>query len=1002
MLPIQCGNNNTQFIHKFYICQTDFDVICGMDLIPKLGITISGLSLTPLKCAITEDVAIQDPEPNAILFDIKKHKAIAEAIARNLETEPLPCNHPDALVHLQVDLSMMKQIRQYPIPEAYRPFVNKQVEDWLHEKVIEEALSGNVWNNPLLTVPKYTTSGEVDRTSRRVCLDARRLNEAITNDDTFPLPLISDIFARLKGARVFTELDIRQAYTQFPVDEMSRPYLGFTWNNTQYQFTRAIFGLKFMSSKFQRVIHHIFHGMAATEEYLDNIICYGPDLKSVEIATVKAIDKLTEYNLTLRPEKCKMFKTELRLLGFLIDSNGIRIDPHKHDIVDNLKLPTTGKEVESMLGLFNYFRKFLPNYASISAPWESVRKEDAIVATEKLKTSFEMLKHGIKNAGYIKHPDFQKEFFVATDASYDGLGAVLFQRPDPKGEICIIECASRALSQAEKNYSATKLELAGVIFSLTKFRQFLLLKKFTLFTDHSALLALFRTKFEYGILVNGWYETIYDFLDYMTIVHCPGTRNVLPDLLSRTYKIATLRCINIVKRVTANETVQDDEDIVIHLDETDDLPTTQQQQQQPDLRLQDDVLLTDVDQIEQRNTLIRDAHALGHFSADKVMSMIKSSGYTWPNMKKDITTFLDGCQTCQKYKIERVGFHPLKNLDAELPFDWICMDLFGPLPTTDNGNNYVLLVVDVCTRMVFLRSLRDKSAISVAEALIVLMTQFGLVKVISSDNDKAFVNEVLAEIIKSWKINQRTITPYHPRANGLAERNVGIAKDTLKRLIDDITVEFTNEESRSKKENGDLFIPVVELCLNVKRNATTLTSPFELFFGRPFIGFDDYLRAENRVMSTETLRARWKKIYELVYPSVRRLRSEKTEQSNASFERTHKVIDVDAIAPGTIVMQRIKGYDNGIKPNVFDDLFDGPFVVVRQNRAGNYILREKLTGNLLENSVPLDKLKILGGIKPVEILQTRRGRPDASLVLISDGSMIWMPSDADILTPIRQ
>lgn len=977
-LQIQCSNNSNAFPHKFYISDTDFQVICGLDLLPKLGIQIHGL---PVKSIMN----IQNETPQLSIKDIQQEKDIWKLLQSNQNTLRRPCSHPDAVVHLDVDPEKLKNVRQYPVPEAYRTFVDKQISEWISEGVVEVSRSSATLNNPLLTVPKYTTSGEIDKTSRRVCMDARYLNAALVNDDNFPVPLISDIFNKLKDAKIFTELDVRQAYTQFPMDATSTRYLGFTWNNNQYVFTRAIFGLKFMSSKFQRVMRSIFQGVSGVEVYIDNIIIYSKDKQEHRDLVKKCIELLTKFDLTLRIDKCKWFCSELRLLGHVVDQKGIRIDHHKHQVIDNMKEPTTGKEVEAALGLFNYFRKFLPNYAAISAPLEKVRKDLKVQWNSELQTSFDILKHGIKNADYLHHPDFSRPFFVSTDASYDGLGGVLFQIADDKS-ILLIECASRALSLPEKNYSATKLELAGVIFSLEKFRQFLLLNKFTLFTDHSALLALFKSKFDYGILVNGWYEIIMDYIDFMTIVHCPGTRNVLPDLISRIYKINCLR-VNILSKLFVNvgepvDGSNQEEDIVIHLtDESLRGTVTDQQQQQQ---------------------LIRDAHALGHFASEQMLTTIHNSGYDWPTIKNDIAAYMDACESCQRHKIEKKGFHPLKNLDAEFPFDWIVMDLFGPLPVTTNSNTFVLLIVDVCTKMTFLRPLPDKSAVSVAQALINLMCQFGLVKIISSDNDTAFVNQILEEITNQFRIDKRTVSRYYPRANGLAERNVATAKNSLKRLVDDAHTSLEGEGADWRRENWDLYLPVVELSMNVKKNTTSQTSPFELFFGRPFTGYQDYRQAATNILTTGQLRSRWRRIYELVLPAVRRLRHEKVDYSNASFERTHSrsIEDVEALLPGTLVMCAVPGID-GEKRGIFQDAYEGPCVIVRRNRANNYILREKSTGNLLPRSLPISKLKVLDNIKPQEILEERRGNPNISMVRFSDGTLMWLPSDADILAPLR-
>ena len=435
---------------------------------------------------------------------------VREAFDENIKTLMKPCSHPDAIIKLEVDKSKLKPMKQYPIEVAYRLYVDTQIEEWLKEGVIKEAPPREIFCSPLWTVPKRNLDGTIDKSTRRVCLDARRLNEALVNMDNFPVPVIRDIFANLQGAKIFSEIDIRQAYTQFPVEVESQQYLGFTWRNKAYCFIRAIFGLRFMTSRFQRVMKSITQGISNVEIYVDNIIIFSKTLDEHIDTIVKVIILFTKWGLTIKEEKCKLGLDEIRMLGHLINAMGIRIDPNKYEMIDNLKIPRTGLELESILGLTNYFRMFLAQYSKIAAPLELIRKEKVLVWKSEHQQALELLKTGIKNAGILCYPDFEEPFHLATDASYSGLGAVLFQKEGKQDKI--IECVSRALTESEQNYSATKLELAGVVFALKRFRTYLIQRPFTLYTDHSALVSLFKAKFEKNLLTNTWFETIMDFI----------------------------------------------------------------------------------------------------------------------------------------------------------------------------------------------------------------------------------------------------------------------------------------------------------------------------------------------------------------------------------------------------------------------------------------------------------------------------------------------------------
>jgi hypothetical protein len=143
------------------------------------------------------------------------------------------------------------------------------------------------------------------------------------------------------------------------------------------------------------------------------------------------------------------------------------------------------------------------------------------------------------NAPILHHADFEREFFVGTDYSKTGLGAMLYQmKPEYTGDpaeatatdILIISLHSRSFNAAERNYSPTKGELLAIVDALRKWRHVLWGRRFRLFTDHRALTFMF-TQRQTNAMLERWYETISEF-DFEPI-HLPGINHLLPDGLSR-------------------------------------------------------------------------------------------------------------------------------------------------------------------------------------------------------------------------------------------------------------------------------------------------------------------------------------------------------------------------------------------------------------------------------------------------------------------------------------
>src|SRR5690606_24278482 len=137
--------------------------------------------------------------------------------------------------------------------------------------------------------------------------------------------------------------------------------------------------------------------------------------------------------------------------------------------------------------------------------------------------------------------------------------------------------------------------------------------------------------------------------------------------------------------------------------------------------------------------ILNTTHINGHIGANAMVHAIHEKQLTWPNLKNDCIEWIKHCKICQRFNISKKGFHPLNPIHAKLPMDHIAIDLVGPLNTTNDSNVYVMVIVDVCTRFCWLRSLPDKSAITITKTLALLFCDISLPKIIQSDNGTEFV-----------------------------------------------------------------------------------------------------------------------------------------------------------------------------------------------------------------------------------------------------------------------
>ena len=468
------------------------------------------------------------------------------------------------------------------------------------------------------------------------------------------------------------------------------------------------------------------------------------------------------------------------------------MDPAKIDAIINWPRPDTGKRLQSFLGAAGFNRDYSHLYASIAAPLDEVKNViGPILWTEERISAFESIKKLFAQGLELQTIDWNKLMYLTPDASLRGIGAWIGQMDD-KGEIIPVVCVSKKLTATQQRWSTTKRELYALMWSMQKLRHYLLGRKFVARVDHRPLVSMLKNRMT--IMMEGWIDTILQF-DFTT-EYLPGPENVLADALSRCHDVSAK------SSVVVNEDVE--------------------------LRLEAERRGKTVPSVDERVNLLERAHAFGHFSVGTLVKQLWSDGFWWPKMRQDARNIISACVDCRRYDIAKEGFHPIKSIEANEPWDHIQFDLIGPLPESTSGYEWIFTIVDVMTGYVVLRALRTKNMDEVGWNLWTLICDFGVPKIIQSDNGLEFVNSVVKQLSELYGIDHRLITPYNPRADGLVERmNKEVGQGLKKR--------FQNATDQWEK-----WLPLVQLGLNAKLLQRTGSQPFELFFGRPFVGFGDW------------------------------------------------------------------------------------------------------------------------------------------------------------------
>ena len=297
--------------------------------------------------------------------------------------------------------------------------------------------------------------------------DYHRINN-YTIHNQYPVPLISDLITDLRGAYIYTKLDIRWGYNNVRIKAGDEHKAAFKTRYGLFEPLVMFFGLTNSPATFQTMMNHIFAPIITKHEllgtmirvYMDNIAITTRTSDGDHTAAVSdVLQPAANHNLYFKPEKCIFHAPRIDYLGVILEKGVTRMDPVKIAGIKDWPTPVKVKDIRSFLGFCNFYRAFIRGFANVDKPLNALTKKDREWEwTPDCQKVFDTLKHCITSEPILTHPELTKQFELEVDASGFATGAVLLQKKDD-GKRHPIGYYSFTLNEAERNYDIYDLEL---------------------------------------------------------------------------------------------------------------------------------------------------------------------------------------------------------------------------------------------------------------------------------------------------------------------------------------------------------------------------------------------------------------------------------------------------------------------------------------------------------------------------------------------------------------
>ena len=602
----------------------------------------------------------------------------------------------------------------------------------------------------------------------------------------FPMPRIGDVLQRLQGAKYFSRFDLKRGFWQVLMEDGSILFTAFITQDGCWEYLRAPMGAANLPQHFARAMQAAFGDLSFVVIYVDDAFIFSQTEDEHWTHVHIFLQRSRQYQVVWGPDKCILIATTITCLSFIVDSDGIRVNPERKRALIEMQAPRDKTSLRSFLSSLTFIAPWLKNRAIDTQPLNVLTGDVPWTWGDEQQMAFEQIKKVIARDVKLYHVDYEWPLYVRTDASKLGVGGVLFQI---KGDNIQrpISFVSRAFSQTEQRWSTLEQECYGLVFTIIKHQHFLQAVPFIAQTDHANLLWLDKSEVP---KVVRWRLLLQSF-DFV-VEHIAGRLNIVPDALSRCLRSHARAAREQASRQAQAQAAMEAVDAAAA--DVNAAAANAVALRDADADLPELVREEEEDYATHRRQFTACHNSLvGHHGREKTVARIRNRYGGWPNMRQQVAEWIRLCALCQlciRGHDQGSVAGTRATISASMPNERIAIDPIK-MPEID-GFKALWVFIDEFSRYTYLYAGKDVTAETACTVLLEHIGREGAPASIRTDQGPAFTSQLFEALNDSLGVTHTLSIAEHGPSNGIVERDIGKIRNVLRAMALDTPRVYKN------------------------------------------------------------------------------------------------------------------------------------------------------------------------------------------------------------------